>query len=281
MLPSEAARSIKSAIEEALRTGETVKLEYTLEINQQEYWFEGAVSKLTEDQVFLVARDITDHKYSETLQHVVTQITEAALSAPDITSLIKTIHENVNTLMPARNFYVALYDERHDLMSFPYFVDEHNSPSPPQKPGRGLTSYVLRTGNPLLVTPEVFDDLEKSGEVTGDGTRGTDWLGVPLKSGTQRLGVMAVQTYDPKIRLTEKDRDALNLIASQAAIAIERKRDEQALKETEERLQLVVETVPVPILISSIADGTVLFSNHQSGEVFGLPGHRYYWPQYP
>ena len=164
MLPSDAARSVKSAIDEALRTGETVNLEYSLEINQQDYWFEGVVSKLTEDQVFLVSRDITDHKYSETLQRAVTQITEAALSTPDITSLIKIIHENVNSLMPARNFYIALYDERNDLMSFPYFVDEHDSPSSPQKPGR-FDQFVLRTGKPLLVTSEVFDDPEKSGKL--------------------------------------------------------------------------------------------------------------------
>jgi PAS domain S-box-containing protein len=264
MLPSDAARSVKSAIDEALRTGETVNLEYSLEINQQDYWFEGVVSKLTEDQVFLVARDITDHKYSETLQRAVTQITEAALSTPDITSLIKIIHENVNTLMPARNFYIALYDERNDLMSFPYFVDEHDSPSSPQKPGRGLTSYVLRTGKPLLVTSEVFDDLEKSGEVTVEGTRGTDWLGVPLKSGTQRLGVMAIQTYDPKIHLTERDRDTLNLIAAQAAIAIERKRSQEELS----KFKLGIDHSDDAVFITGI-DGTIQYVNPGFEKIYG------------
>ena len=271
VLPAEAARSINVSIEQALKTGQTVNLEYMLEINQQEHWFDASVSKLTEDQVFLVARDITDRKYNELLQAAITQIAEAALSAPDIASLIRIIHENVNTLMPARNFYVSLYDELTDLMTFPYYSDEYNTSFPPQKPGRGLTSYVWRTGKSLLVTPEVLDDLEKSGEVTSGGTRGVDWLGVPLRSGTQRIGMMAVQTYDPKIRLTERDRDTLNLIAAQAAFAIERKRAEQALKETEKHLRLVIETVPVPILISSADDGKVLFTNPQFGETYGLP----------
>ena len=167
LLPKEAAKAIMDGIDRAIRTGENSNLEYMLDVNGQEYWFDATVTKLNEEQVFLVARDITERKYNELLQSTVTQIAEAALSAPDIAGLIKIIHENVNTLMPARNFYISLYDERTDLMTFPYYADEYDSPFPPQKPGRGLTSYVLRTGKPLLVTPEVYDDLERSGEIKG------------------------------------------------------------------------------------------------------------------
>ena len=65
VLPSEAAHSVKVAIEEALRTSQTVNVEYALEINQKAFWFEGVISKLNEEQVFLVARDITERKYHE------------------------------------------------------------------------------------------------------------------------------------------------------------------------------------------------------------------------
>ncbi len=51
----------------------------------------------------------------------------------------------------------------------------------------------------------------------------------------------------------------------------ERKLAEQVLMETEERLRLIVATVPVPILISSEKEGTVLFANEQLGQTFGLP----------
>jgi len=40
----------------------------------------------------------------------------------------------------------------------------------------GLISYVWRTGKALLVTPEVLDDLEKSGEIQAEDTHGVDWL---------------------------------------------------------------------------------------------------------
>ncbi|HEX2697247.1 MAG TPA: GAF domain-containing protein, partial [Anaerolineales bacterium] len=265
LLPKESSAPIMAAIEQSLKTGETLKLEYSLEINQKVYWFDASVSKLNEDLVFLVARDITERKYNELVQAAVTQISEAALTATDMVNLIKVIHESVSTLMPARNFYVALYDERTDWMTFPYYSDEHDSAWPPQRPGRGLTSYVLRTGKPLLVTPEVYDELERTGEVKGGGTRGNDWLGVPLRSGTQRLGVMAVQTYDPSIRLTEIDRDTLNLVAGQASVAIERKRAQEEVA----KFKLGIDQSNDVVFMTD-PQGTIIYANSSFEKTYGF-----------
>ena len=71
--------------------------------------------------------------------------------------------------MLAKNFYIVLYDAPADLVHFPYFADEIDAPPPPRKSGRGLTDYVLRTGTPLLATPEVFEQLEQSGQVESVG----------------------------------------------------------------------------------------------------------------
>ncbi len=51
----------------------------------------------------------------------------------------------------------------------------------------------------------------------------------------------------------------------------ERKEAEVALKETEERFRIIAETTPIPILISAVADGTVLYGNDQLGHMFGIP----------
>lgn len=264
VLPPEVAQPIMDAIQQALAFGETVKIEYPLTINQKEYWFDGSVSKLAENEVFFVARDITDRKLNELIQAAITQISEAALTTPDMKSLLKTIHESVNTLMPARNFYVALYDEYTDTLSFPYYADEHDSAWPPQKPGQSLTGYVLRTGKPLLVTPEIYSELEDTGEIQGIGTRGTDWLGVPLRSGSKRLGVLAVQTYDPDSHLTEKDRDTLSLVAGQASVAIERKFAQEELN----KFKLGIERSDAAIFMTDV-NGTIVYTNPGFEKVYG------------
>lgn len=50
----------------------------------------------------------------------------------------------------------------------------------------------------------------------------------------------------------------------------ERKRAEETLKESEERFRIIAETSPIPILISSISDGLILYGNEQLGRTFGL-----------
>ncbi len=177
-----------------------------------------------------VFKDITERKRNEKIQEAIFQIAEAALTAENISSVLHSVHDAVKTLMPAENFYVALYDEASDLLSFPYFIDQHNSAWEPQKPGKNLTSYVLKTGQALLATPARFDELVESGQVEPLGTRAVDWLGVPLRSGDKSLGVVVVQTYKTSERLTERDRETLSFIANQVSVALERKQSELELR---------------------------------------------------
>ncbi len=90
--------------------------------------------------------------------------------------LIRSLHRIVADLMEAKNFYVALRDEGTGFLSFPYFVDERDPVPPvgPQRAVRGLTAYVLRTGHPLLASPEVFERLVAEGEVDLVGAPSVD-----------------------------------------------------------------------------------------------------------
>jgi PAS domain S-box-containing protein len=121
------------------------------------------------------------------------------------------------------------------LLSFPYFVDEQD-PTPVPKPlGRGLTEYVLRSGEPLLATPAVFEELVRHGEVELIGAESLDWLGVPLKSGTTCIGALVVQSYNENTRFAVRDREILKFVSQQLAAAIEHKRYEEALRRSEAR----------------------------------------------
>src|SRR5205823_3796578 len=94
----------------------------------------------------------------------------------------------------------------------------------PKKLGRGLTELVLRTGEPKLVSAEVFEDLVKLGEVELIGAYSVDWLGVPLKTKDETIGVLVLQSYTEGVRFSEEDRDILMFVSTQVAMAIQRKR---------------------------------------------------------
>jgi diguanylate cyclase (GGDEF)-like protein/PAS domain S-box-containing protein len=171
-------------------------------------------------------------------------IARAVAASKDIDDLFRRIHEIVGTLIPARNFYIAVHDSLRDELTFPYFVDEREAPPVHQAKGRGLTAYVLRTGKPLLAGPELFDELVASGEVELIGAQSIDWLGVPLLSGQRTIGVLVVQSYTGEVRYSAEDRDLLVFVASFIAQAIEWKRAENALRESENRHRAILQALP-------------------------------------
>ena len=95
---------------------------------------------------------------------------------------------------------------RLELLSFPYFVDEQDSAPLPKKLTKGLTDYLIRTGEPLLATPEVLQAMEDRGEVARNGSKSLDWMGVPLKVNSHTFGALVVQTYSKNIRYGERTR---------------------------------------------------------------------------
>jgi PAS domain S-box-containing protein len=175
-------------------------------------------------------RDVTKRKRAEDIRAAVYKISEIAITAGSLDDLFRSIHEVIGGLMPARNFYIAMYDEKARMLSFPYYVDEYDEPPGPEPLGRGLTDYVLRRGEPLLANPEKFLELERAGEVKSIGAPSIDWLGVPLKAQDKTIGAMVVQTYTEGVRYRPEDMDMLTYVSAQAAVAIERKGAEEALK---------------------------------------------------
>jgi PAS domain S-box-containing protein len=185
-------------------------------------------------------RDITEQKRAEELNAALYAIAARSQSAEDLQQFFAAIHNIVGQLMNARNFYISLYDPQSQLLSFPYFVDEED-PTPTPKPlGRGLTEYVLRSGEPLLATPAIFEELVRRGEVELIGASSLDWLGVPLKSGTICIGALVVQSYNENARFGERDREILKFVSQQLAAAIEHKRYEEALRRSEARSRSLI-----------------------------------------
>jgi len=193
--------------------------------------------------------DMSQRRRAEAIQAAVYRISEAANAAKDLPELYRQIHTVVGGLMPATNFYIALHDEEAGTLVFPYFVDEEEGPPPPQALGRGLTEYVLRTGRPLLASPEVFDGLVRGGEVVSVGPPSVDWVGAPLVSQGKTIGVMVVQSYTEGVRFAEEDRGILTFVSEQIAMAIERKRTQEGLRASADRYRLLFDQSPLSMWV--------------------------------
>ncbi|HEY2091141.1 MAG TPA: EAL domain-containing protein [Thermoanaerobaculia bacterium] len=215
------------------------------------------------------ARRSTTEKAAEKLQSALFRIAALTQSTERLEDLYRAIHQVVGELMFAKNFFIAEYDERNDRLAFPYFVDEFDSAPEGLSPGHGITAYVLRTGEPILATPEVFDDLVARGEVELVGQPSVDWLGAPLKSGDRSWGVIGLQTYGESQRYTERHKEILLFVAQHVATAIEQKRNDAELRASERRYRQMFENNRAVQLILDPAAGRIVDANTAACDFYG------------
>ncbi len=85
--PPDEAERLLNCVQTALRTKQTVQVEYNMRINQELVWFLGSISPLTQNTVIWVSRDISQRKITEEalknneakLHHVIHNVSSAII----------------------------------------------------------------------------------------------------------------------------------------------------------------------------------------------------------
>ena len=171
-------------------------------------------------------QEVADRERAEHLQSALFQIAELSSQPGDMAELFQTLHGIVGDLLSAQNFYIALFDDTIDEVTFPYYVDERRTPLPEARRGcRGLTEYVIRQRRPCLIDPFDADRLSAQGEleVAYESVRFHSWLGIPLFDGDVVRGVLAVQSYTAQVRYTLRDQELLTFVSRHIDTARQRR----------------------------------------------------------
>ena len=272
-LPEKDSKELRLELESIVTTGRGRRLEYSIPRS-------GGISTPIETNISLVknvdgspqafiimARDITNRREAEKTKNVLYEIANSVNVTEDLTTLIENIRLYLGKLMDTTNFFIALYNPDDDTISMPYIKDQKDSfetfPA-----GKTLTSYVIKNDRPLLIKEPDTQKMIKSGEIEQYGTLSKVWLGVPLKSGNTVIGSVAVQDYHNQDAFTEKHLDILKFVSDQIALAIQRKRSENALRHSEERYRTVVEGSLNGIIIID-NNYRIIFSNEEGGRITG------------
>ncbi|MDD5543354.1 MAG: PAS domain S-box protein [Acidobacteriia bacterium] len=183
--------------------------------------------------------DITERKRAEAQSRIISEIIQGVNSTSNLDELLRLIHQSLRNVLYAENCFIALYNRTTGLFEFPFFVDQFDKPPAPFKAEKSRTAYVFKSGKPLMITDAAFRDLEKQGVVELIGTASSSWLGVPLKTPMETIGVLAVQHYQNENAYDRRDLEFLNSVGSQIALAIDRKRAGENLRKSDERLLLI------------------------------------------
>ncbi len=216
-----------------------------------------------------VDKDITKRKQAEKIQKTLFNISNALNTTDNINEFYSKIREFLGDVIDTTNFYIALYNEKTDMISLPFDVDEKDAfdtfPA-----GKTITKYVIKTGKSLFATKDVVKKLIKNGLIETIGSPSEIWLGVPLKIDNKVIGVIAVQSYDDPNLYTEKDIEILNFISEEIALAINRKQAEEDVSKAAKEWQTTFDTTNDIIWVLS-QDQRILRSNKTAEQLFQRP----------
>ncbi len=210
------------------------------------------INKLKEEIVSLKTFSkniITERNRTDLEKQVIYDITYGVNTTANLDELLKIIHESLSKVVYAENCFVALHDSNTGLFHFPFFVDKYDSIPEPVTMHHSCTAYIFKSGEPLLLTQELFDDLAERKEVSLVGTNSPSWIGIPLPTPTGTIGVLVLQHYEKEQVYSEQDVKFLTSVGSQIAAAIQRKRSEDELRESENIFRRVFDESADPILL--------------------------------
>ncbi|HUM25154.1 MAG TPA: GAF domain-containing protein [Anaerolineales bacterium] len=246
VLPANVADQSVAAIRHTLETGETNQLEYELQIGEEKFWFLANLTKLKDDQVFWVARDITDRKKAEES----IRRRNAYLAASSEIGKIVTSTLDLNTIF-ART--VNLINERFGFFHASIFIVEEtgfnallrestgaagaemkkNKHSLPVN-DKSIVGKVALDGQAIVVNDVKIDSLHKFNPLLPETAAEA---AIPLRIGNRVIGVIDVQSKSTN-SFTDDEISVLQTVADQVAVAIDNARSfelsQQAVMEMRE-----------------------------------------------
>lgn len=157
----------------------------------------------------------------------ITHIGMVISSGRDLDTVMRTIFEQCRSIISLDTFYLSLYDEATDDLSFPVFFDNGvmiSFPSHNLKQNPGLSGEIIRTRAPLSIDDVLKPEIQnKYNALRSGGVPSRSYIGVPLLYGDRVLGVLSVQSKEPSA-YTSHHVQLVEMIAAQSAIAIENAR---------------------------------------------------------
>jgi len=206
---------------------------------------------------------------AEQVNKVLYSIANAVNTTPDLDVLYQAIHQSLGLILDVSNFFIAIVNSREKTLYFPYYADSRDtdfSPISNFDTSDSLTGLVVLHRKPLLLTEELL--LERAENEGIWGPIPLIWMGVPLVIREEVIGIIAVQNYHDPAIYDEQDLKLLTAISDQVAIAIDRKRSLDELRESEKRYRQLFEQSNDAIFIHEL-QGKILDCNFRASEMLG------------
>jgi PAS domain S-box-containing protein len=199
--------------------------------------------------------DVSGKLRSERLQEVIFNIANAVLVTDSLPQLLQVICNEMARIINTSDMRVLLFSEGGGTgFQLLYASGNFQNREEPLE-GKTLASFVISKGRAFLLKKSEIEEMVRVGEIESVLPELKVWMGIPLKSRREVLGVLALQSFDSEDTFSSSDLDILQYVSNQIAIAIDNKRSADSLRESEMRFRSLVE---------QSADGVIIFGSDGS-----------------
>jgi len=153
---------------------------------------------------------------------VLYEIGKAITSTLDIDTLLELIYKQLSRVISSDAYFVALYlPKEHKLDIRILFDQEQRFPPEIVNADEGLSSWIVEHRAPLLIHDlrKELDKIPVKPILVGEKQLSRSWLGVPMQTENELVGLLAVASYKPNM-FNKTDQLLLEQIAQQAVLSI-------------------------------------------------------------
>ena len=157
---------------------------------------------------------------------VLYEIGKAITSTLKIDALLELIHTQLSKVIQSDAYFVALYLPETHQMDIRILYDEGKRYPPAiVDASEGLSSWIVENKEPLLIKDlrKEIDSLSMRPILVGEKKLSRSWLGVPLLTENNLIGLLAVASYTPNMFDTT-DKLLMEQIGQQAVLSIQNAR---------------------------------------------------------
>ena len=203
--------------------------------------------KLTEANQQL-QRESAERQLAVKAHQVLLNISELTAKSQAIDKFYQALHNEVNKLLPAKNFYIALLSDDKSELEFPYYCDEKLAQPETRALSDGLSEMTIKAGKPILLRDSMVYTLAAQGDVTQcaftkhypEHELPRAWLAAPLTDHGEVFGVIAIQHYQDENAYQTKDLELMRFVSHHIAIEILRQKVQLQALQSHEALEKII-----------------------------------------
>jgi diguanylate cyclase (GGDEF)-like protein len=154
---------------------------------------------------------------------LLTEVGQAISSHLNQDEVLRTVQVELGQIFDTSTFYIAFQEE--DEIRFELEIEDGITlPKRSRKVGNGLTEYILRTGQPLLIETDLEQTRSKLGVDFVPPRPARSFCAVPIFLGGKPAGVMAALSTERELQFLPRDLEVMQTAAGQLGVAVENAR---------------------------------------------------------